>query len=127
MPPRVYALDTNAVIYYITDEAVACGKLVPIIQDPDTRLIVPAIVVAELWAAPHAPIEHMDAVRDFLGTTTVVPLNEALAQSAGVLRRMHKMTLGDACIAATALAHGVVLLTRDDDFKKVEGLRVESI
>ena len=129
--PRVYALDTNAIIYYVTDESRACEKLVPIIQNPDIRLIVPAVVVAELWAAPHTPLnhaEHMNAIRAFLGTTTVVHLDETLAQSAGVLRRTHRLELGDACIAATVLAHGVVLLTRNvRDFKKVPGLSVEAI
>ena len=55
--PRIYALDTNAVIFYVTDEQKACEKLVPIIQDPDTRLIIPAI-------AHGAPLLTRDA--DFI-------------------------------------------------------------
>ena len=128
MPPRVYALDTNAIIYYVTDEPHACEKLAPIIEDPDVRLIVPAIVLAELWSAPHAPVDQMDAIRDFLATATVVPLDGLLAQAAGMIRRGGKLQTGDACIAATALAYGATLLTRNiRDFKRVHGLSVEKI
>lgn len=128
MPPRVYALDTNAIIYYVTDESPACEKLVPIIEDPDVRLIVPAIVIAELWSAPHAPVDQMDAIRDFLATATTVPLDGLLAQAAGIIRRGGKLKTGDACIAATTLAYGATLLTRNvRDFKRVPGLSVKEI
>ena len=126
--PRVYALDTNAIIYYVTDESRACKRLVPIIQDPDVRLIVPAIVVMELWSAPHAPLEQMDVIRNFLATATIVPLDGPLAQAAGMLRRGNKFKTGDACIAATALSYGAILLTRNvRDFRRVRELALEAI
>ena len=125
--PRIYALDTNAVIFYVTDEKKACERLIPIIQDSDTRLIIPAIVVAELWAAPYEALGQIDAIRALLGTAIVAPLDEALAQSAGVIQRQCRMRLGDACVAATAIAHGAPLLTRDEDFRRVPNLWVEVI
>ena len=57
----------------------------------------------------------------------VAPLDEALAQSAGVIERQCRIRLGDACVAATAIAHGAPLLTRDEDFKRVPSLSIESI
>lgn len=129
--PRRYVLDTNAIIYYVTDEPRAREKLISIIQDPDVHLVTPAIVIAELWAAPHMPldhVEHMGAIRAFLGTTAVVPLGETLAQSAGLIQRASRMKVGDACIAATALSYGATLLTRNvKDFRRVSGLSIEAI
>ena len=56
---------------------------------------------------------------------TVHPLDTAVIERAIALRQESKMGLADAIIAATALAHDLPLVTRnDDDFKHVTGLRV---
>jgi predicted nucleic acid-binding protein len=56
---------------------------------------------------------------------TVHPLDEAVIWRAIALRQECRMGLGDAIIAATALVHGLPLVTRNtDDFKHVENLKV---
>ncbi len=46
-----------------------------------------------------------------------------MAARAITLRQQRKMGLGDSIIAATALVHGLALVTRNvDDFKHVAGL-----
>ena len=56
---------------------------------------------------------------------TVHPLDAAVIERAIALRQESKMGLADAIIAATALVHGLNLVTRNDgDFKHVAGLRV---
>lgn len=53
----------------------------------------------------------------------VLPLTEAVEDCAIALRQERKMGLADAIIAATALVHGLTLVTRNvDDFKHVSGL-----
>ena len=42
-----------------------------------------------------------------------------------MLRRIYKTKLPDAIIAATAMVHGLPLITADVGFKKIEGLRLE--
>ena len=70
----------------------------------------------------------MDRIREFLASATIVSLDGTLAPSAGLIRRTGNIELGDACIAATALAYGATLLTRNiDDFKRVPDLSIEKI
>lgn len=125
--PRAYVLDTNAVIYYVGGEARALEKLIPIIQS-DNTIILPAIVVAELWSGKRMPEEEIPLIELFMASLLQPPLDVQLAKSAGTLRRTLPLDLGDACIAATALAYGATLLTRDvKDFKRVPGLSIEPI
>jgi len=55
----------------------------------------------------------------------VYPLDEAVIWRAIGLRQECRMGLGDAIIAATALVHGLPLVTRNvDDFKHVGNLKL---
>ena len=56
---------------------------------------------------------------------TVHPLDEPVIWQAIALRQECRMGLGDAIISATALVHGLPLVTRNtDDFKHVENLKL---
>ena len=60
-----------------------------------------------------------------IGRMKVLPLDEAVEKRAIALRQERKMGLADAIIAATALVHGLRLVTRNvDDFKHVAGLEL---
>jgi len=65
-------------------------------------------------------------MEEFVNTATVLPLDETVTQQTIQLRRQHKkLKLGDAIIAATAVAYGLVLISRNvADFKDIEGLEV---
>lgn len=55
----------------------------------------------------------------------VLPVNDAVAEAAILLRQARRMKLGDALIAATALLYEVPLVTRNEhDFKHITGLRL---
>jgi hypothetical protein len=59
----------------------------------------------------------------FFAAALVLPLSQDVLEQAVKLRQLRKMTLGDALVAATALAHGLTLVTRNvDDFKWIAGL-----
>jgi predicted nucleic acid-binding protein len=65
--------------------------------------------------------------RVWLGETfsrmKILPLDDTVMERAIALRQSRKMGLADAIIAATALVHGLVLVTRNgDDLKNVAGL-----
>ena len=55
----------------------------------------------------------------------VLPVNDEVAEAAILLRRVRRMKLGDAFIAATALLYNLPLVTRNEaDFKHITGLRL---
>ncbi len=60
-----------------------------------------------------------------LSTLPELPLSPAVVTAAITLRQQRKMGLGDSIIAATALVHGLPLVTRNtDDFKHIPALRL---
>lgn len=93
----------------------------------EARLAVPAsvgfysaITRAELFAGPE---DQEDAVRALLAPFRELPVTSELAEGAGRLRRTTGILLPDALIAATAVANGLELLTRNvRDFSRVPGL-----
>ena len=66
--------------------------------------------------------ERLDTV---FAWVEVLPVDDAVADAAILLRQSRRMKLGDALIAATALLYDLPLVTRNDgDFKHVPGLRL---
>ena len=70
--------------------------------------------------------EKMQAMEEFVNSANVLPLDDLVTQQTILLRRKHrKLKLGDAIIAATALVHKMILISRNvADFKNIEGLQV---
>ena len=65
------------------------------------------------------------AMRQIISSCTELPLDERTIQQTIRLRQQHRVKLPDAIIAATALAHGIPLLTRNvSDFQALAGLVV---
>jgi predicted nucleic acid-binding protein len=59
----------------------------------------------------------------FFQAARVLSISEAILDQAVALRQQRKMTLGDAIIAATALVHGLTLVTRNiKDFQWISNL-----
>ena len=60
---------------------------------------------------------------EFFATAPFLPLSQVVLENAIKLRQIRRMSLGDALVAGTALAHGLTLVTRNvDDFKWIAGL-----
>lgn len=123
-----YVLDTNAVIYYVGGENRALETMRPLLLSDEHTFILPSIAVTELWAGKNASAVEIPAFEEFMQTLLLFPIDIPLAKSAGDLRREYKLELGDAIIAATALAWDATLLTRNvRDFKKIPGLQIQQV
>ena len=78
------------------------------------------ITRAELFAGRSA---HEDPVRLLLAPFTEIDVDRSIAEVGGRLRRTHEIALPDALIAATALHHQLILVTRNTkDFETIPGL-----
>jgi hypothetical protein len=88
------------------------------------QLHVSTITRAELFAG-RATEERR--IRRLLAPMTDLPVDVAVAERAGRLRRGTQLRLPDALIAATALEHRLTLVTRNmRDFEGVKGLRLRT-
>jgi predicted nucleic acid-binding protein len=86
------------------------------------RVSYSTVTRAELFAG-RASQEKV--VRTLLGPFRELPVDRAVAELGGRLRRDHGVRIADALIAATALVHGLELLTRNvRDFAPVPALRL---
>ena len=74
----------------------------------------------------HRLIESERAfLEEFYRNTEILPLTDAIAQQTVALRQQRRMRLGDSIIAATALVHGLTLVTHNtEDFRRIPGLEL---
>jgi predicted nucleic acid-binding protein len=79
---------------------------------------------AELFAGP---AEHEPVVRALLSALREYPVDREVSERAGRLRRDEGVPMADALIAATALQHGLSLMTRNRrHFERVPRLRLRA-
>jgi predicted nucleic acid-binding protein len=85
-------------------------------------LHVSAVTRAELFSG-RANEERR--IRRLLDAMTDIPIDVPIAERAGRLRRATGVRLPDALIAASAIEHRLVLVTRNvSDFAGIKGLRI---
>ena len=125
-----YLLDTNIVSLLIRGNAAVARHVT---ATPMASLGISAITCAELHFGlakrPDAQLLHT-AVKQFLARVDVLPWDSRVAETYGQLRtRLESVgrPLGalDTMIAAHALYTGAVLVTNDQAFHQVNGLKIE--
>ena len=88
------------------------------------RLHYSVVTRAELFAGSTATA----VIATMLGPLRELPVDRAVAERAGRIRRETGVRLPDALIAATALEHGLQLATRNRrDFEQIRGLRIRPL
>ena|SRR3989338_3721344 len=120
-------LDTNAVIYYLKDDADAVELLEPLIRTR-TPLFIATITELELFSLPTITAEESNRIEAVLPLFSIFPLDSRIARKAAEIRRMYRLKIADSIIAATALFTNSTLLTRNiKDFKRISGLPVQAV
>lgn len=120
-----YLLDTNTIIYFLDDSLPESGmKWLKTILDHQLHAL-SFIARIELLSKEDTPAETQRQ-ENFVSKSDVLGIDESLILRTIELRRQKQVKkLPDAIIAATALVHGLTLVTRNTaDFKNVPGLTV---
>ena len=67
----------------------------------------------------------LSLITEFIGSSTIIDLDDNVAEKAIQIRQNHSIQLADSIIAATALVHDLILVTRNvRDFKSVPLLKL---
>ena len=117
-----YILDTNTVIDYYGDKlpqdsVLAMDKLV------NDEMNISIIVRIEALGF-NGKESEMQELKDFLSLAKIYYVDDLIADKTIDLRKTYrKLKLGDAIIAATALANNLILISRNTkDFEDISGL-----
>ncbi|MCC6459910.1 MAG: type II toxin-antitoxin system VapC family toxin [Saprospiraceae bacterium] len=119
-----YLLDTNTAIYFL--EGVLPAPSLPFVQsvlDEECNLSIITRIELLGWQFPSTKKES-DATA-FVNASTILGLTNEIANQVIDIRKNLKIKLPDAIIAATALVHGLELISRNEiDFKSIPGLKI---
>ena len=116
-----YLIDTNVVIDFCNGKITKSGKDFLMFLKPEISVI----TNIELFASKHISISEYELLLKFVSMCTIHPVNIDLVQAITQIRQNYKTKLPDAIIAATAIKHNLVLLTRNiADFKSIKSLNV---
>ncbi|WP_373551047.1 type II toxin-antitoxin system VapC family toxin [Haliscomenobacter sp.] len=119
-----YLLDTNILIYLqkgISDTQAITFLSQAIAANPKISVITEIEVLGFKFDSG----TDLQKMEDLIADTVVLPLDKAVALKTISIRRMHKIKLPDAIIAATALVHELALITRNtSDFSSIDNLSV---
>jgi predicted nucleic acid-binding protein len=73
----------------------------------------------------NADEDELERLASFIGWGNSIFIDGAIADKTIALRKMHRIKLPDAIIAATAIVHDLTLLSRNtNDFKNINGLKI---
>lgn len=127
----MYLLDSNVCIALMRRAPKVAGHFLRHrLRDVSTCSIVAAELIAGAWLS-QARERNLEITRDFLASLRQHPFDEACLEHYGELRaRLTRsgQIIGpnDLLIAATALAHGAILVTHNvAEFSRVPGLLIE--
>ncbi|WP_082281554.1 type II toxin-antitoxin system VapC family toxin [Leptospira kirschneri] len=116
-----FLLDTNVVIGQLANQLPPSGTAF-------IDSLFPAISVIskiELLGWHNASEEDIEQIQNFVSLSHVFPLEESVVQETIRLRQTLKIKTPDAIIAATALVHGLSLVSRNiQDFQAIPKLNV---
>ena len=116
-------LDSNIIIYAAQSQYAYLRQL---IAGYDVAAI-SAVSLIEIFGYPDLDEEDNRIFQEILRKVRVLAITPDVVALATALRQQRRMSIGDAIIAATALAHNLKLITRNTrDFRWIEGLDLQN-
>ena len=119
-----YLLDTNVLIYYLANQ-IPQKELPGFEKILEEDFNISIITKIEFLGWKFYNEKTFQQAKEFINLANILPLDDEVANIAIDLRRKYNLKLGDAVIAATAIIHDLILVTRNErDFKKVKKIQI---
>ena len=123
-----YLLDTNIVIAIFADEVMVQERR----QNVD-KVFLPSTAIGELYYGARKsdrPTENLAKINEIVQQIRIIPCNLGTARWYGIIRdqlrrKGRPIPDNDIWIAAIAMQHDLILVTRDAHFDEVESLQTE--
>ena len=123
MAQEKYLIDTNAIIDYLGNRLPDSGMtfMEGIILKSSLISIISKIELLG-FKTTH---KHSQILGDFIDEMTLVELTSEIADATIQIRKNYNIKLPDSIIAATAISHNTILITRNiSDFKAIKKLKI---
>ena len=117
-----YLIDSNALIDFCNGKLPITGReLLFSVEQPKISVI----TQIEVFGFPGIDRKEEKLLNDFVSIAFIHPVDMRIAMKTIEIKKKTRVKLPDALIAATALIHGLVLISRNvSDFNKIAGLKV---
>jgi predicted nucleic acid-binding protein len=118
-----YLIDNNAISIFFSGlfTEKAMGFIAEVFDQTPTISVITEIEALS-WINTDKNKEHI--VKAFVQDATVLALTSSVVAQCVRIRRSRKIKTPDAIIAATAIAHNLILVTSDSDFNTIQGLQI---
>jgi predicted nucleic acid-binding protein len=117
MSGNLVLLDTNIVLYILGDKF----KLDKI---PNGNYCVSFITEIELLSYPLIKEDDEKTIRKFLNSIDIIDMNDLLKEQAILFRKKYHLKLPDSIICATAFTENAILITNDEQLKKINEIEI---
>lgn len=120
-----YLWDTNTAIYYLQQQFPPGAE--KFIDDllKDEQPVISAITEIELLCWKTASEKDLEVLHNFINDALVIELEQPIKLKTADIRKVHRIKLPDAIIAATAIVYDLTLISRNVvDFSNINGLKI---
>ncbi|MDB5088919.1 MAG: type toxin-antitoxin system VapC family toxin [Mucilaginibacter sp.] len=111
-------VDTNIILYLLDGS----DTLEEILQGKD--IYISFITELELISFKGITELQEKQITELLNDCSIIQMNKLIKEKYVELRKRHRLKLADAIIAASSIAFDMPLITADNDFKKINKLKL---
>ena len=116
MESRRYLIDTNVIIDFLAGRF-SGENLQFITKILSSRPAISVISKIEVLGF-NTTVTHENLLKSFIDELTIIQISSEVVDACIAIRKLHRIKLPDALIAATCVAHQLTLITRNtNDFK----------
>ena len=119
---QVILVDTNVISRYFN--ASLDDELVVILETSVSKISV--ITRIELLSWDKYNTNQLNIIYDFISNCDIIPLDENIILKTIEIRKKYKIKLPDEIIEATSIVSNATLISLDNDFKNIKGLKIIS-